>query len=381
MPDTTSSVRQLLTEAEHLPFGPAKLAVLQEAVQIADTHRDIDLGIEARRSLMITARNVLRGDILTAAFTWCLAHYDREPQRFHGRDLLWEHEMVIGQLANLPDVSRETLESLLADLERRLQAAGFSLLPRYRAQRAIAPDLGDRDLGLAADRELRRLSGDRRRSLSPHERSEEILFALFVGDEERALQLGRPYLKDRSGAWPGSEYGCSALLVPLLKRNRIAEAVRLQRYCLRAYHPERCYYWQYGDLLKWLILSNQPSRAVAMYEQCQRAITPQTDPLTRLHFALDAIVLFDRLHQTGPQTLSLRLPDHVTVRQTEGRYDVEDLREWLHQEARQWAERFDRRNGNDYFQTQLQERIALQQWARTDAASGGEQGATEPAAE
>jgi hypothetical protein len=103
-------------------------------------------------------------------------------------------------------------------------------------------------------------------------------------------------------------------------------------------------------------------QAIRTYEKCQRAIHEFTDPLTRLHFALDAIVLFDRLAQTGPSLLPLRLSEIVPVPHDDGNYQVEGLRYWLHNEARELAKRFDSRNGTNYFEEEIQERQELQKW-------------------
>jgi hypothetical protein len=363
MHEVADRVRRLMAEAAGLPLSTFKLALLQEAVQLADTHNDIDLGIEARRPLMIVARSLLRGDILTVAFTWCLAHYDREPKRFQGRDLFWEHQMVIGQLANLADVTRATLEALLDDLGRRLQAAGRSLYSRFVAQRTLAPDLGDRPLARAASRVIReRFAEDAARD-PLHERYEELMTELFLGNEERTLELAPFLLSARSFYRPMADEVRHRLLLPLLKRGRVAEAAQLEREARRSYYPEQCYYWSYGERLKWMALTCAAGQAVRCYEECQRAIHSWTDPLTRLHFTLDALVLFDRLKRTGPDTLSMRLSDLVPVAHDHGRYSVDHLRDWLLREATALAEQFDRRNGTSYFREQLVERAELQRWA------------------
>jgi hypothetical protein len=156
------------------------------------------------------------------------------------------------------------------------------------------------------------------------------------------------------------------LLLPLHKHNRREEAAALFKRCQRSFHPEHCYYWPYGEFVKWLTVTGATSEAVRVYAKCQRAIKPFTDPLTRLHFALDAIVIFDRLMKTGPPRLSLRLGESVPIERDHGRYEVANLREWLHDEARHLAARFDARNGTDYFRQQIQERAALQGWAEVD---------------
>jgi len=361
-----TSIRKLLNQADQLPESAAKLALLEEAVGIADTHNNIDLGIEIRRQLMWVARNLLRGDILTVAFTWCLTHYDQEPDRFKGHDLFHEYEMVIGQLSNLPDISRSTMEEMLHDFGRRLQAAGQSPWRVHYTQRFIAPDWGDRDLARTASKAMHDLRPGARWSNHPDEVGKQIEIEVFLGNEDRALELGERFL---NGDWRGMMSAGSfapSLLLPLHKRQRHDEAARLYKRLQRSFHPERCYYWPYGEMIKWLTLAGDLPQAIKTYEQCQRAFQPFTDPLTRLHFALDAIVLFDRMVQTGPPIRAMRLSEIVPVPQDEGRYRVADLRDWLHREARELAARFDARNGNDYFQQQIHERIELQQWVTID---------------
>ena len=73
MADYIDTIRTLLAEADWLPMSPGRMALLEEAVRLADLHQDMDWGIETRRVLMIVSRNLIRGDILTAAFVWCLA--------------------------------------------------------------------------------------------------------------------------------------------------------------------------------------------------------------------------------------------------------------------------------------------------------------------
>ena len=67
MEEYVFEARELLWQSDRLPMSPSRMAMIEQAVQIADAHGDIDLGIEARRALMYVARNLIRGDILTVA--------------------------------------------------------------------------------------------------------------------------------------------------------------------------------------------------------------------------------------------------------------------------------------------------------------------------
>jgi tetratricopeptide (TPR) repeat protein len=360
MPIYADQVHKLLKQAQGLPPCGTSLELLQTAASIADAHNDVGLGMEARRPLMWVARNLLRGDILTAAFTWCLAQQEREPGRHDCGDLLWEQSMVIGQLANLPDVSRATLEALLDHFRRRLEAAGASLRPLHETRYHIAPDLGDRTMAESARAALR---GPR---AAPYEYNDdaydEINVAVFLGEDDRCMLFADLLL---GGQFRGSsaELSSADLLVPLLRHGRLDDAKKLLKRAFRAYHPERVYYWPYGGILKALTLLGELKRALKVYSECQRAITPECDPLTRLHFALDAMVLFDRLVDVGRKDVSLRRPELVAVPHEGNRYRVEDLRAWLRQEAMELAERFDARNGTEYFRGQVGERTELQRLA------------------
>jgi hypothetical protein len=361
MSDYVAQVRSLIRTAANMPESTASLSVMEEAVRLADTHQDVRLGIAARLPLMHLARTLLRGDVLATAFAWCLAHYDRNPELFAGRNLFWEYRMVIGQLSNLYDVSRAKLEELLADFGRRLQAAGYTLRSLHEAQQAIAPDLGDRELARSALAGMRKYPKDGLSSGDGWDLGEEVELEVFLGNEDRALQLATPFLTDRYSEHSKSDSVCAHLLLPLLKRGRAAEAAKLHRRCLRTYQPQRCYYWPYGELLKFAALTGNSASAARLYEECQRAIKPFTDPLTRLHFEMDAWVVFDRLLAAGTNAVPLRLPDYVPAAALEGQYAIAEMRAWLWQEAGELADRFDRRNGNSYFREQLQERVALGQ--------------------
>ena len=91
--------------------------------------------------------------------------------------------MVIGQLANLADVSRAKLEELLNDLGRRLQAAGMSLVPVYIVQRSIAADLGDRALRAAAKNPFADIFATAKENTSGH--VEEIETEIFLARKKK----------------------------------------------------------------------------------------------------------------------------------------------------------------------------------------------------
>jgi hypothetical protein len=359
MDDYVQQVRDLLQAAGRLPLCQSQLDLLEEAVQLADAHQDVPLGIQARYPLMYAARQLLRGDVLAVAFAWCLAQFDRNPAWFAGRDLHWEYCMVIGQMANLDTVTRQTLEDMLEDFGQRLHKDGRSESELLLTRLSIAPDLGDRELAVAAVRDLQRFPPAERGTLR-----DRFECAVFLGDDDEALALGQSCLRaERRHGDIDASVVCQGMLLPLLRRGRVDEALPLLDRCLGWFNPEVCYYWHFGDVLIALTLTGRLGRAVEVYERCQRAMTESTAPLTLLHFALDAGVLFERLAALGKERIGLRLPSNVPIASTRAGYAVTELRDWLRQEAAGLSLRFDRRNGNDYFAERIRERLGLQRLA------------------
>ncbi|MBY0456190.1 MAG: hypothetical protein K2V38_02515, partial [Gemmataceae bacterium] len=124
-----TQVEALVGAASALDPGAAKIAVLEEAVRVADTHNDIDLGFAVREELIHAATFGGRPDVSMVAFAWCLARYDKEPDRFDPSGLLWKYKWVLDAVAEYPQFSREQIESMLADMERRYKEAGSGMHP------------------------------------------------------------------------------------------------------------------------------------------------------------------------------------------------------------------------------------------------------------
>lgn len=349
MADYVRQVEELLARARSLPWSATCLALLEEAVRLADLHQDVDLGFQARQPLMFVARDLIRGDIQAAAFAWCLGQYDRDPDRFPFWHQFHQYCSIIGQLANQCDVTRVKLEEMLADFGRRLKLAGYSQRHRHYTELMIAPDLGDRQLAKSAGRAMRNLEPD---DLSPGpewEQALEVETDLFLGRDEQALERAGLFLDDRAFHRGKSDDVCAGLMLPLWRRGATARATALQTRCMRSFEPRRVYYWWFGSMMTFPALTGDLGRAVQRYAECQRAINDHTDPLSRLHFGVDALAVFDQLRAAGLEEIAVRLPKNLPVARKTGRYSVKELRACLVGQTLQLAERFDARNGTTFW--------------------------------
>ena len=94
--DYDDQVYDLISKADELPEGPAKVAIFEEAVALADLHRDVALGYDARMEMLWPAYHASRQDLLLVHFAWCLAQLDADTDGdLDEHEALWAYRWVL----------------------------------------------------------------------------------------------------------------------------------------------------------------------------------------------------------------------------------------------------------------------------------------------
>ena len=107
MTDPVERVRGLLREAGAVGEGAAQVALIEEAVRVADLHNEGEAAYEARKLMMRAARRASRDDLAAVACAWCLGWQDRRADRPRDIALLGEYYSILFGMSNLPQVTRE----------------------------------------------------------------------------------------------------------------------------------------------------------------------------------------------------------------------------------------------------------------------------------
>lgn len=342
---------ELLNEADTLPDGPAKLAVIEEAVRLTDSLGDIRAGFGLRiEYLMWNAICSGHPDKMLVAFSWCLARHDASPEEYDAPELLWRYvHWVIYALRKWPQFSRKQLADALADLSRRVQRAGHS-------QRAVACEhcktsLALGDLADAADWYDRwhALPFDASQNGQPEERRDEISHFLAMGDLERAVSLAEPVLagRIRSDTVPHGPF--AELMVPLVRLRRIDDAVRCHLHGYSLVNRQIRWLGEVGRHLEFAVLTDNLDLAIRMLERHMPWTVVSVEVDDRFYFHLGARFLFERLRERGTTSLRLRLPRECPFWRADGVYEVPTLSAWFDAECERVVALYDARNGNDHF--------------------------------
>lgn len=363
MTDPSREVDDLLAEAAGMEEGPGRVALVQEAVRLADTYDDAELGFETRMELVKSAMSAGQPDVMLIGFSWCLAQCDRDPEKFSEEDLLWEYKWILAEAPLFPQVSRQQIEDMLADMEKRYVRAGSTLHAVHVLRRDVAQDMGDREAAMAAQSVLARTRRDWLSNCPACVADGAVDFQLFLGKPKEALKSAGPILKGQMKCAEVPQRTFALVLLPLLQEGRLEEAMayHINGYRQIARNPK--FISQVGQHLTFLTLTDNLAKGVKLLEKHLPVALTTAGLAWRFRFYLGARLLLLRLTEQGKDSLKLRLPPTLPIHNSTGKYTLAELAGWFDAQLADLAARFDARNGNPSFSQRVAELPALaQQW-------------------
>jgi hypothetical protein len=362
--DYKVEVQKLTQRAGGLQDGPAKVALLEEAVRLADTHNDTELGFKTREGLIKAGTFSGYPEKSLVAFSWCLAQSDREPEKFPERELLWEYKWVMSAAARFPQVSRQQIDEMIEDMTRRYQRCEAALRPVYKLRHRIAVEMGERKTARTYYRQWQEAKTGWPTDCPACERSDLVEYLVFEDEDELAVRAAAPILAGHLRCAEIPHLTLAVLLLPLLRLGRLEEAAACHEKGYRLVAGNREFIPQHGEHVAFLALTGNLARAARLLEKHLPWAAETAVLWRRFQFYLAARLLLERLRDAGEAALTLHLPQSFPAYREGGRYEVAALAAWLDHELADLAARFDARNGNDYFTRRIADNLRLKEQAR-----------------
>jgi hypothetical protein len=339
----------LLNEAGRLEDGPARLALFEEAVRLADLHADDAASFELRQRMFWSAIVSGQADKMLVAFAWCLAMADRQPERFPERQLFWRYcYSVPGVMRTFPQFGRSQIEGVFDDLYAHLRRSGRGIRAVVGQQALTCLYLGDLDR--AADLWERQA----REQIDPelHDpmiaQKEVAHYHLIRGDEPAALDGAEPLFAGRVPGRP--PHLMFAHLLPLLVRaGRVAEAVHWHRVGYPVLAAQILALGEIGKHVEFLALTGNLDLGVTLLERHAPWLPVTHEVIDRYNFLLGCRFLLERLREERGPSARLRLPADFPGHRPDGDYVLDAVVAAVDAAACELAARYDARAGNDWF--------------------------------
>ncbi len=346
-------LNDLLFESFLLDHSPQKVALLERAVRIADQLKDEESAYEIRQDLIDAAIFGGQPDRAIVAFSWCLAVYDRDPDAYEAYEILWKYKWIIDNAADFPTISRERIEDLLADQQRRYQAYGQNEHPHLQTRFKVYRAFGDQAKARQAMKQMDRLNSDELSDCKACSIGSKAAALIEWGDPDKALVLAAPILKGRLRCGEEPHRTIPQFLLPLVEKGQAEEAAQLHASNYRRLRRKPQFLLEHGLHMRYLAFIGQTQEALDLFEREWPAVAVATQPSSILQFYLAALFTLQRLKRAGVDEVKLRIPKDLPLGQPKKNIAVDVLIQWLEQETRRQAKAFDARNNNRHYQGKI----------------------------
>lgn len=357
MSEHQAEIVRLWNEASGLPNGPVKIALLEEAVRLADFGGDEDDAYGLRIALIDTATFSGRPDIALVAFAWCLAQFDRAPDRYDEHDLMWKYKWIVDSTVDFYAISRAQADQLLADMARRFNAYGapHAVLTcgRYNALWS-----GRHDQARIFDTEAQKARRDMLSDCAACIVKQRIEFLVETGRTDAAISFFEKKVTSSTRCSEEPHRLLAHMLLPYWRVGKLEEAQKIHERGYKLVANDAAFVQTWGYHIGFLGLTGQTAKLRRLVPKHIEAGLAAVNLFAKHEFLVGATLAMKRLELSGAKTLKLTTAEPLDVASSANGYETGALGEWFLCEARRIGDGFDARNGNTFYRDRLTQRLA-----------------------
>ncbi|GAA3449203.1 tetratricopeptide repeat protein [Dactylosporangium matsuzakiense] len=323
----------LLREAYQMPYGGAQIALVEQVMAHADAGGHDELRLASR--LFATTAYVHGGETAKSfvTFSWCRSEYDAHPERFDEQDehlLLWHFKYMVNGLLKFPAVPLGRTYDVLDDMERRFRAGGHSLHAVYAHRYQVAEHVGD---AAAADDWYAKWSAaprDHNSDCAGCDPGAKVDHLVSRGRDDEAVAMAAPVLAGRLTCVEQPQSILTSLMVPYVRTGRLTEAADAHRQAYRKLRGNLADMQTVADHIEFCARTGNETRGLEMVQRHLPWLERSPSPQAEMWFAAASALLLGRLDRGLPlgDSTAGELGDRLAAR------------------ARDWAAKFDERNGS-----------------------------------
>ena len=332
---------------------------IEAMIQKADFDDDVGLGYALREKLVFTARRAAKPDKSLVAFAWCLAKTAHHPELIKDEDdcalLAWQYRMAIISAVVTPEIERAKIESLLDQFEIFVTEHGFMQRTADDTRREVLMKMGH--IG-QAKKLLDKWEATPKTNADPCracEQAARVDILAAEGDDSGAVDLAMKVL---------SETECKGAIGrirrvvtrPLLRLERSDDVQENHKVEVKRTMKDPVDLLGLSEQLLCLCFEGKVAEAIVLFEKAALETLELTDQQD-LHAFYSVASAMMKCAGSTTSELRIKLPAFWKEHRTDAVYDASELSDSFYAEAKKISDAFDKRNGNDAYQQQLQQTI------------------------
>ncbi len=356
---------------DKLEHGKARADAIRSAIEKADAHEDTAFRIYFR--LELCEESEFYGDSMDmlVVFPEVLAIADRYPDtpstcfnkgyKDAMDHILWVYKWILSTCSEFYQIPMADCMKFFEDFKRRSQAYGYNLRPYYEHLYDFYDGI-DPAKAEEAFHAFEQLPRDGNCNCKACERNVTVNFYLKGGQLERAQELAEDIENFtlrcgsvRQAAWLRLK---SHYMSHWLSEGKYEEA---EKYCriLERQTTRRTEFQCWDDFLHCYTYRDM-GKALRIYKAHWKDWQEERNPLSIYGINKNIARFFKKLQEerkTG--TIKLPLDASFPLYRESGQYKIDDLYRYYYGRAKEVAERFDQRNGSDYYRNNLVEDLSI----------------------
>ena len=347
-------IQKLLLKTERLDNHDDKIALLKQAINIADANNDIDWGFDLRLDLIREETYTSHCTESFPAFAWVLNAYDNNPELIDESSFLWKYKWMASSAKRNINISRQQIEGIMDDLRIRMKRNGYTDSAYYTIALYWHLFLGDIDKA----HELIKLRDETPRDSMSHcaacELDASVEMELIDGNIDKAITLAYDLVTKKltCGHMP---FGTFCNLTYYLNK---AKDARADEYFAKAVEEMESMEHDTSllsdiGLLMHYLSDNDKEKGWLFFEKYSEWEINAEDAIS-FDFALAALHLLKGESGNKELKINTRLPFY----KSDNVYNIQEIYDFYLNKAEDLAQRFDLRNDNTYFSHRLQKTIS-----------------------
>lgn len=335
-----------------LPHGEERLNYMKKCISEADKEKNISLMLELRYRYI--EESVFHDDCFKAIiiFPEFMKLFEENPGEFDNYYFMIAFKWIIEDSNQYYQVSVEQLDRYFERFKEYIEKFGYSLrtyyLKTYKTYLNIDSKKAFEAFKLFENYERTRLS-----DCKACEMNAKVEHEVQFGSEEKAVAMLNNMLDNnmRCSEVPQGAYG--EFVDAFTKCGIYDEAEHYANVLMPMVKGEEINFMK--EVSSVLILKSKTdiNYAIDLFSRCAGKFSGVKNPYLKFHFAKASYLLFSEIAMSDKNEVYLRLPSDFEKHSADGNYSVAEMRDFFYNTAKDIAEKFDARNGNDTFAQEL----------------------------
>lgn len=344
----------IMNKYSSLKDGAPQMAAIQKAIELADSEKDYECALRFRYDYI--KQSVFDDDSFKAIimFPQYLSIYDghEELHKSNFKDVMWAYKWILNSVTDFYQVSHDDIMNYFEDFKKRIIENGRSLRIYYYLFSEYIEDIDINEYKKIAHKYL----NYKRDSLSDCKACElnsEVYYEVYYGSFKKALKKAIPILNgtEECGYVPASTY--NSFLDYYNKHNDIESGKKYEQLLAKEIKTDISFLTEMSSILEYWAIADC-NKGIKKFEKYVKLDLKSKNVRDKFNFELGAYKLFKNLKEhTDKDEIKLLLDERFPIYKEDGIYKLDEVISYYKSNILYIADRFDKRNGNNYFKDKV----------------------------